>query len=356
MNPALKMAVLLVAAYPGLPVLAQNTVLTPASPENAAPIQLSDGTLTLESDSDSAFAAAGIMAAKGNGIVTIDVDPATRGTGRDLRLGGPLTLGFYTTLNLTSSNGYSLQAPEVSTAAPSPVLSPSTAKLEVGTLHGNVKLGGSSLESTLENFDGTMLEKQDTGTWTLTGDNSARSWNTAVNQGTLVLAKGAALGSGNISVSGTLAPRAGTSVTGTIGMANGGTIDLADGEIGTFTIHGMLRGPGGGTENLRFDLSDQGVDQLILDNPGETNDIRGTVVFVPLTKKLTPGTYTFIVLKNPSSTLMEHHFAFGFTGDPADHSHMIMSEQLNGYTLTIAPVVSPGGNWTAETLTIRPGR
>ena len=44
--------------------------------------------------------------------------------------------------------------------------------------------------------------------------------------------------------------------------------------------------------------------------------------------------------------------AFDFTGDPADHNHMVMSKVEPDYTFTLAPIVDAQGHWTAETLTV----
>lgn len=316
-------------------------------------VALTSGVLNLTSDTDTSFAE-NITAEKSNGSVTIDANPATNATGKTLTLNGALTMGFYTTLNVTSAHDYTLALPMVTTSAPGPALNPTTAKLAIGTMTGNITLGGTSTGNTLHTFTGTTLTKSGTGEWMITGNNATRSFNTSITGGTLTVAKDASLGTGSISVNGCLAPQAGAKLVGYLNMQNGSTLNLADGVIGPCTLDSPFSGPNGGRVTLICDLSDQGVDQLNLKSVSTTNAIQDLVQFHPMTEKLKEGTYTFVTLADEQGNLAENHFGFTFKPgtNPADHTTYTTSQTLNGYTLTLSEVLRPGGSTKALLLTI----
>jgi hypothetical protein len=144
-------------------------------------------------------------------------------------------------------------------------------------------------------------------------------------------------------------------VDGQFYLQDGALVDMADGTIGTFTINGLLNAVSGSTVTFKFDLDSTGVDKCIIADVSTSCDIKDVVVFNILSKKLTPGTYPLVELKNKDKSLMENHFGFSFTGDPADHSHIIRTETVNGYTLTLQPNIAASGNWTSESLVITKG-
>jgi len=347
------------AALPFHPAVAVEEVNVPEgetylldaiqSTGGAKHINLSGGTLQLVSGTDATFAIAGVNANKSNGIATIEIATANA-TPRTLTLSGTLSIGTYTTVQVNSANHSTLVLPCVATTQSGPALKPGNTDVAVGTMWGNITLDGTTTGNTLGVFTGSTLQKQNTGTWTLTGDNSDQTWNAAINGGNFVVKQGAAPSPGSISVESIFSPEAGTSVRGRLSLRNGATLNLADGKIGTFSV-GVLDGPNGGTETVKFDVTDSGVDHLIIGNVSDSNSIKGRVVLNPLTKRLTPGTYQLVTLTAKGRTLMEHHFAFDFTGPPADHNNMVMTQTANGYTFTLAPV-EENGAWTGLTLTI----
>lgn len=320
--------------------------------------QVAGDTLKLFSDTDATFTTTGLTGAKSNGAVTIEVDPATTSSGKTVTLNGPLYLGFYTTLNVTSSHGYTLSLPNVSSDKPSPILHPTTANLAVGTLSGtgNIKLGGTSTGNTLGLFTGTYLQ-QDSGTWTLTGDNSANTWSLAVGKGAnFVLPIGAALGKGTVAVLGTFSPKAGASCNENLSFNDGSHLNLADGTVGTFTEKGQFGGPNGGSVYIDFDVGPAGPDSLIISTTSNTNDIKDYVVLHLLSDHLTPGTYKLVTLEN--GNIIENHLGFDFTGDPANHDNIVKTKTIGGYTFTLNTLDASGestnyqGNYSIYTLTI----
>lgn len=312
-------------------------------------INLRGGTLKLVSGADATLATAGVNANKSNGVATLEV-ASTGAAPRILTLSGTLSIGTYTTVQVNSVNHSTLALPCVASTQSGPALKPGNTDVAVCTMSGNITLDGTTSGNTLGIFTGTTLQKQNTGTWTLTGNNSAQTWNAAINGGNFVLKSGAAFSSGGMSVESTFSPEAGTCMKGRLSLRNGAILNLADGKIGTFTV-GVLDGPNGGEETVKFDLDGSRVDHLIIGDVSDSNSIKGRVVLNPLSKRLTPGTYRLVTLTAKERTLMEHHFAFDFTGPPADHLNMVMTQVANGYTFTLAPV-EEGGLWTGLTLTI----
>ncbi len=319
----------------------------PKPADASAKIETDGDTLRLLSDTDTTFTTTGLAAYKGNGTVTLEVEPVASGSGKTIKLDGPLQPGTYTTIAITSSNNYILALPSVTTTASGPRLSPAGANLAIGSLTGN----------TLGFFNGPYLQIE-SGTWTLTGDNGKAAWNTAIVGGNLVIPPGAALGSGPVSILGTLSPLAGVTLPNYLNFGHDSTLNLADGKIGTFTSTGVFGGPNGSGLHLKMDVGPDGVDQLILTTCSNTNDIKDYLELNLLPGALKSGTYKIVTLAN--GNIIENHLGFDFTGDPANHDNIVKTKTIGGYIFTIDTLDENGkpsnyqGNYNAYTLTIAP--
>ena len=225
-----------------------------------------------------------------------------------------------------------------------------------GSTAGTGEIAGAIVDNSTTNTTG--LIKTGTGTWTLSGTN-AYTGTTAINGGNLVLASTGTLNNTAVSINntGTFSPIAGTTIGNntaakgaTVTINPGGTLNLADGTTGTFTIAGGTGAPtaatfAGGT--LAFDLgtSAGANDSLVLTvngvaGSGVTGGTSGNAIVInPIGSSLTPGTYDLI---KAGSGLVNSNF---YLGTP----NLTVGGQL--YTLTLGL----DGTFEAVTVTTNGG-
>jgi hypothetical protein len=103
---------------------------------------------------------------------------------------------------------------------------------------------------------------------------------------------------------------------------------------------GFWAPPSGAKFQLRFDIGPEGVERLVFANAGNGNDYEDRVV-LNITGPIAPGTY--VLAKQMSGNIVENHFGFGFTGDPANHGNIVKSESLGGYVFTLDTADDAGG-------------
>lgn len=204
-----------------------------------------------------------------------------------------------------------------------------------GSTAGTGEIAGAIVDNTAANTTG--IAKTGTGTWTLSGVNTYTGPTTA-NGGNLILSQGAAgtgvLGNTAITVNngGTLSPLSGTLTPGagffagniataakgaSLTLNVGGTLNLADGAVGNFTLiqnptfAGNAATFNGGAIN--FDISSTAADMIDV----RLNNAAGTglatsagfigisIIAATGTASLTPATYTLI---NAAGTLNNSNF------------------------------------------------
>ena len=160
---------------------------------------LSDRILRLSNDSTGSLPYR-IAMFKSNGESTIELE-SPKGGDHPIVIPGGLAPARYATLHITGSAACQLKLPSVTSKDPGSVISPADpATVSIAAMSGDIHLDGTSTGNQLGLYEGNTLQKQGTGSWTITGDNSHATWNTAITAGKLVVAKNASLGSGDIHV------------------------------------------------------------------------------------------------------------------------------------------------------------
>ena len=163
---------------------------------------------------------------------------------------------------------------------------------------------------------------------------------TTVGAGTLVI-NGATLTTGTVAVAngGTLA---GTGSTGIVTVAGGGNINLRDGAIGMLTVNGLNLGNAGTPSVLSFDIGGGAagnLDQIVDHGTLTLNGVGGTTInigSVSGTPALVDGTYTLISSNSLTGSLID----LSLSTTTLDGKSLSLSQAGNSFDLVITDLTT----------------